>query len=424
MKRVVITGLGVLSPVGIGKEQFWYNLVEGVSGGVALGQVESSALFGHHSFAAQVVCEVRQFNPEEQHVPAAYRNMDRFIQFALAASYQAWQDAHLDARTLDTTRVGVTLSTAICGTKTMEEEFVKATDKGQTPVRSEGVSPHLYAAAMGNSAALAVATQYSLQGECTTLSIGCIGGVDAISYAYEHIMDGSHDVMIAGATEAPITPITVASFDVIHCLSHHQDPKTASRPFDRTRDGFVLSEGCGIVILEELEHALARQAPIYAEIVGWDATQHAMHMTDMSPEGRDLARAITNALQDARLEPEQLDFVNAHGTSTPQNDSRETMALKSALGAHAYAIPINSTKSMLGHALASASAEEVVACAMSIQKQIVHPTINLESPDPACDLDYVAQQARPHPIHWLLTTASGFAGLHAALIMSAYPAGE
>ncbi|HTK10039.1 MAG TPA: beta-ketoacyl-[acyl-carrier-protein] synthase family protein [Ktedonobacteraceae bacterium] len=422
MRRVVITGLGVVSPVGIGKEQFWQNLSQGVSGGISLEQITSSPLFGHHTFGAQVVCAVEPFIPEEQHIAPEHQTKDRFIQFALAATQQAWQDAQIDRETIDPERVGVTFATAICGTKTLDEEFVKVTAMGQQPIRSAGVSPHLYAAAMGNSAALIIAAQYGLQGECVTLSTGCIGGVDAISYAYEQIVDGDYDMMVAGASEAPITPITLASFDIIHCLSHYTDPTTASRPFDQSRSGFVLSEGSGIVILEELEHALARQAPIYAEIKGYDVTQHATHMTDMSPEGRDLARAVQGALQQAHLTPAEIDMVNAHGTSTPQNDIFETQALKSALGEHAYTIPVNSTKSMLGHALAAASAEEIVACALSIQNQAIHPTINLENPEPGCDLDYVPHQGREHAITWLLTTASGFSGLHAALIMGTYSA--
>lgn len=421
MRRVVITGLGVISPVGIGKEVFWKNLLMGMSGAVSLNRVTCCDLFGQHEFGAEVVCEVKDFQPDEQSVPVRYRAMDRFIQFALAATHEAVQDAYLDVATVDRSRTGVALATAICGTQTLDLEFTRATNQGKEPLHAEGISPHLYAAAMGNSAALAVASRYGFQGECTTLSTGCIAGVDAISYAYEQIASGDHDVMITGASEAPITPITVASFDIIHCLSHHTaDPTTASRPFSRERDGFVLSEGCGIVVLEELEHALHRGAPIYAEIAGWDVTEHATHMTDMSPEGRDLARAIEGALQHARLAPDEIDFVNAHGTSTPQNDFRETLALKASLGRQAYAIPINSTKSMVGHALAAASAVEVVACAMSLQTQSIHPTINLDDPDPKCDLDYVPNKARSHAMQWLLTTASGFSSLHAAMVMGSY----
>ncbi|EFH80886.1 beta-ketoacyl-[acyl-carrier-protein] synthase family protein [Ktedonobacter racemifer] len=424
MRRVVISGLGVVSPAGIGKEAFWQNLLDGVSGAVALDRVTCSPLFGHHEFGAQAVCEVTGFDPVTHHVPTAYHSADRFIQFAFAAVHQAFLDAHLDQDTWDVSRVGVTLATAICGTQTLDLEFTKSTNGGKEAFHSEGISPFLYSAAMGNSAALAVGSRYGLQGECATLSTGCIAGLDAISYAYESIAYGDHDVMIAGASEAPITPITIAAFDIINCLSHHSDPTTASRPFSVDRDGFVLSEGCGIVVLEELEHALARNAPIYAEILGCDVTEHAVHMTDMSPEGRDLARAITGALGKANVEPEAIDFVNAHGTSTPQNDFFESLALKTSLGQQALTIPVNSTKSMVGHALAAASAVEVVACAMSMQTQRIHPTINLVNPDPRCDLDYVPNHARSHDVQRMLTTASGFSGLHAAMVLESYSTRE
>jgi 3-oxoacyl-(acyl-carrier-protein) synthase len=422
-RRVVITGLGVISPVGIGKEEFWQNLCKGVSGATTLDRVTCTDLLGQHEFGTNVVCEVKNFQPHEHDVPPEYQSMDRFIQFAVATAHQAVHDAHLDPESLDTTRIGVILATAIFGSQTMDREFIKGTNYGQEPLRSQGISPHLYSALMGDSAAIAIATRYGLQGECLTLSTGCIAGIDAISYAYESIAYGDHDVMIAGASEAPITPITIAAFDIIDCLScYHGDPATASRPFSGSRDGFVLGEGCGIVVLEELQHALDRGAPIYAEITGWDITEHAEHMTDMSSQGIDLARAIGDALHNANLRPSDIDFVNAHGTSTQQNDSCETMALKTALGEVAYTIPINSTKSMQGHSLAAASAMEIVACTMSLQDQYIHPTINLEDPDPECDLDYVPKQGRAHSMRWLLTTASGFSGLHAVMVMGSYSA--
>lgn len=424
MRRVVITGLGVVSPAGVGKEAFWQNLLTGVPAGRVLENVTCSSLFGHHEFGAQVVCEATDFDPCKHHVPQKYHQEDRFIQFAFAAAHEAFHDAGLGDGAWDTERAGVTLATAICGTQTLDLEFTRASNWGQEPLHSEGVSPALYPAAMGNSAALALGAHYGLQGECVTLSTGCIAGLDAISYAYDAIAYGEHDLMFAGASEAPITPITIAAFDIINCLSHHPDPASASRPFSRDRDGFVLSEGCGIVVLEELEHARARQAAIYAEITGYDVVEHAIHMTDMSPEGRDLARGIVGALQNACLVARDIDFVNAHGTSTPQNDHYETLALKTALGEHAYAIPVNSTKSMVGHALAAASAVEVVACALSMQAQHIHPTINLNDPDPRCDLDYVPNDARSHKIQRMLTTASGFSGLHAAMVLETYSAAE
>ncbi len=425
MRRVVISGLGVVSPVGVGKEDFWQNLLSGMSGATTLDHATCCELFGHHEFGSQVICEVKDFDPDAHHVPAAYQAMDRYIQFAFAAAYEAFHDARLDSSTWDTTRAGITLATAICGTQTLDLEFTKSSNMGQESLHAEGVSPHLYAAAMGNSATTAIGAYYGFQGECATVSTGCIAGLDAISYAYDSVAHGDHDLMLAGASEAPITPITIAAFDIIHCLSHrNEDPAGASRPFSRERDGFVLSEGCGIVVLEELEHARQRNAPIYAEITGWDVTEHATHMTDMSLEGCDLARAINGALSNANISASEIDFVNAHGTSTPQNDIRETLALKTSLGEHAYTIPVNSTKSMVGHALAAASAVEVVACALSIREQRIHPTINLDNPDPCCDLDYVPMQSRPLQFATMLTTASGFSGLHAAMVMKSYTAME
>ncbi len=416
-RRVVITGLGVVSPIGVGKDVFWKNILDGVSGARRLDQVTCCSIFGDHEFGAKVVCEASDFDPVAHNVPERYLQEDRFIQFALAAASEAVRDANLQR--VDRSRAGVVLATAICGTQTLDREFIHVTEMGTAPMRS-GVGSHLYTAAMGDSAAIALATEFGCQGECITLSTGCIGGADAISYAYESIACGDHDVMLSGASEAPITPITLAAFDIINCLSKQPDPTKASRPFCASRDGFVLSEGCGIVILEELEHAQRRGAPIYAEITGCSVTEHATHMTDMSVEGRELARAMVLALQDAHISTTTLDFVNAHGTSTPQNDVCETQAIKTALGEHAYHIPVNSTKSMLGHALAAASAVEIVGCALSLSKQQIHPTIHYDDPDPGCDLDYVPGEARSLPIEWLMTTASGFSGLHAAIVMRKY----
>jgi 3-oxoacyl-(acyl-carrier-protein) synthase len=418
-RRVVITGLGIVSPVGCDQGTFWRRLQEGVSVATTLDQLTCCPLFGHHAFQAQAVCEVRDFDPAVWSLSSEEQQLDRFVQFALAGAQQAYEDAHLAQ--VDASRVGVVLATAICGTQTLDKEFVKVTDRGSHPVRAEGVSPHLYTAAMGDSAALAIAARYGFQGECLTLSTGCIAGIDAIGYAYESIACEEQDVILAGGAEAPITPITIAAFDIINCLSRNcEEPTKASRPFCASRDGFVLSEGCGLVVLEELEHALRRNAPIYAEVSGWAVTEHASHMTDMSEEGIDLARAIADALERAEISAADVDFVNAHGTSTPQNDYCETQAIKLALGERAFAIPVNSTKSMLGHSLAAASAIEVVACALSLKEQKVHPTINHEDPDPACDLDYVPHEARAHTMETLISNASGFSGLHAALVMRQY----
>jgi 3-oxoacyl-(acyl-carrier-protein) synthase len=260
-----------------------------------------------------------------------------------------------------------------------------------------------------------------LRGPCVTLSTGCIGGLDAIGYAYETIANGDADIMLAGASEAPITPITIASFEIIHCLStrHNDHPEHASRPFDTQRDGFVLAEGCGVFVLEEMEHARRRGAHIYAEIAGFSNTSNALHMTDLLSDGTDLARAMTNAIEQSGLKPEDIDFVHAHASSTPQNDRCETSAIKLALGEHAYKVPVNGTKAMQGHALSAASAMEIAACVLSFEHHYIHPTINLDEPDPDCDLDCVPKQGRPWNGDVIITNASGFAGLHASMVLKA-----
>lgn len=425
MHRVVISGLGVVSPLGIGKEHFWNGLVAGRSATKHLSQVTSCQLFEGFDFASQVIAEVDDFDPTTFQLPREVYQQDRYVQFALAGALQALQDAQLDVKQVNGERFGIALSTAICGTRRMEEEFIKVTDRGREPIDPSKVGYDLFLASMSNTPAIILSALTGAQGPCTTLSTGCIGGLDAIGYAYESIHYGDADIMIAGASEAPITPITIAAFEVIHCLTrrHNQQPQQASRPFDKQRDGFTLAEGCGIVILEELEHALQRGAPIYAEITGFANTCNALHMTDLLSDGADLARAMHMAITESAIKPEEITFVNAHASSTPQNDSCETSALKLALGEQAYRIPVNATKSMHGHALASASAMEVVVCALSFAHAYVHPTINYTYPDPECDLDYVPNQGREWTGDVLLTDASGFSGLHTAMVMRRPPAG-
>jgi 3-oxoacyl-(acyl-carrier-protein) synthase len=423
MHRVVISGLGVVSPLGIGKENFWNGLVAGRSATKHLSQVTSCKLFEGFDFISQVIAEVEGFDPEVFKLPKDVYQQDRYIQFALAGAFQALQDAHLDVKQVDRERFGIALSTAICGTRRMEEEFIKVTNYGRESIDPTRVGHDLFLASMSNTPAIILSALTGAQGPCTTLSTGCIGGLDAIGYAFESIYYGDADVMIAGASEAPITPITIAAFEVIQCLTkrHNQQPHRASRPFDNARDGFTLAEGCGIVVLEELEHARRRGAPIYAEITGFANTCNALHMTDLLSDGTDLARAMQLSITQSGIEPTDISFVNAHASSTRQNDSCETSALKLALGEHAYTIPINATKSMLGHALSSASAMEVVVCALSFVHNFVHPTINYEYPDPQCDLDYVPETGRKWTGDVLLTDASGFSGLHTAMIIRTPP---
>jgi 3-oxoacyl-(acyl-carrier-protein) synthase len=418
-RRVVLTGLGIVSPLGIGKEAFWDGLTSGRSATKHLSEVTSCSLYDRFDFTSAVIAEVDDFDPERLGLPPETRRLDRFIQFAVAGALQAIEDASLDTGEIDRERLGVSLSTAICGTRLMESEFIKVTDCGQTAIDPTKVGPDLYLASMSNTPSIILASITGAQGPCLTLSTGCIGGADAIGYAFESIRYGEADVMLTGATEAPITPITTASFEIISCLSrrHNDRPATASRPFELRRDGFVLAEGCGIVVLEELEHARARGARIYGEIAGFSVGSNALHMTDLLSDGADLARTMTEALAQARVAPEEIAHVNAHGSSTPQNDSCETGAILLALGDHARRIPVNSMKSMTGHPLAAASALEIIGCAMTLQHGFIPPTINYEEPDPACGLDYVPNQGRPWDGSVILSDASGFSGLHAALVL-------
>ncbi|MBV8539483.1 MAG: beta-ketoacyl-[acyl-carrier-protein] synthase family protein [Pseudonocardiales bacterium] len=425
MRRVVVTGLGVVSPAGIGKEALWETVSAAKSMTKSLPSVTSSDLFGPFDFEADSVAEVPGFDERARKLPQEVRRLDRFVQFAVACALDAMADAGLEPGQVDPERFGISLSTAICGTPKMEEEFLLVTNRAVEPIDPSKAGRDLYLASMSNTPGIILAPLLGAQGQCVTLSTGCIGGIDAIGNAYEAIGYGDADVMVAGASEAPITPITVASFEIINCLSrkHKDQPDAASRPYDALRDGFVLAEGAGVVVLEELQHALRRGATPYMEIRGFSHTSNAVHMTDLLTDGADLTRSMVQAIDRAGLAPTDVDHVSSHGSSTPQNDSCETSALKLALGEHAYTIPVNSAKSMLGHALAAASAIEIVLCALTCERASVYPTANYQHVDPQCDLDYVPDRKRPWEGTTILKDASGFAALHAAMVMRAAPNG-
>ncbi|MEV0322597.1 beta-ketoacyl-[acyl-carrier-protein] synthase family protein [Streptomyces sp. NPDC050659] len=421
MREVVVTGLGVVSPAGIGTEELWRTVSAGRSVTKSLSDIASSALFGDFDFLSDSIAEVDGFEERIPALPPEVQRLDRYTQFAVAAAYEAVLDAGLEQGTYDPERAGLSLSTAICGTPRMEEEFLRVTDDGRKPIDPAKAGRDLYLASMSNTPGTMLSALLGMRGPCVTLSTGCIGGVDAVGHAYETIRHGDADVMIAGASEAPITPVTVASFEIINCLSRSRAdrPEAASRPYDADRDGFVLGEGCGIVVLESREHAERRGATAYMTVDGFSHTSNAVHMTDLLSDGADLTRAMTQAVAEAGLRPEDIDHVNSHGSSTPQNDTCETSALKLALGERAREIPVNSAKSMVGHALAAASAMEIVLCALECRHSFVHPTANYETPDPTCDLDYVPGAGRPWHGETILKGASGFAGLHAALVTRA-----
>ncbi|CAB3800771.1 Actinorhodin polyketide putative beta-ketoacyl synthase 1 [Paraburkholderia caffeinitolerans] len=413
-RRVVITGLGVVAPNGIGIDAFWRNCLAGKSG------VTRITEFDVNGFDAQIAGVVENFDPMRAGIASAQsERLDRYALFALAAAQEAVSRADLNVDPSNSERVGVCIATAIAGTKFMEEEFLRLTHGGAEPIDPAAASDWLFYGASFHMAASEVARALDVHGPVQTLATGCTAGLDALGQAFDLIRSGEADVMIAGATEAPLTPIAMAAFDIIGALASDRNdrPTEASRPYDASRAGFVLGEGCGMFVLESLDHAIARGATVLAEVKGFGSTCNAFHMTDLAPDGIDLHRAMVLALADARLDAVDVGHVNAHGSSTQQNDINETNAVKRTLGNHAYGIPICSLKSIIGHALAAANAIEAVAATLTLVHRRVPPTINYENRDPACDLDYVVEGEREVEIDCLLKDASGFSGIHSALVL-------
>lgn len=417
-RRVVVTGVGIISPNGVGKEACYNNMVNGVS---AISLVKE---FDVSMFNTKIAAQVHDFNPIAlglTHNEAV--RMDRFVQFAVVAARMAVEDSGLDLKGIDKERMGVSLANAICGTKYLEEEFALVTDSGKNPIDPTIVRPDLYDAAMFNTPSSEISAKYGLKGICNTISTGCTAGTDSVGFSLEAIQDGDVDIMITGASEAPITPITFGAFDTVNVLSVHNDePTKASRPFDAKRNGFVISEGAGLLVVEELEHAKARGARIYCEIVGFGTTCNAYHMTDLPPAGDAKAECIRIALDDANVKPEQIDYINGHGSSTRQNDVFETNAYKMVFGDYAYKIPINSLKSMIGHPLAGANGIELAIGSMIFERNVLPPTINQENPDPQCDLDYIPNVSREKVVNHMLKTSSGFSGIHSAMVLKRFEA--
>jgi len=415
-RRVVITGLGVISPNGIGKDDAWKAFISGKSG------VKKVENFDVSLFNTKIAAEARDFDPFRLGLThEEVMRMDRYVQFGVTSARMALGDSGLVLSREDPQRIGVCLANAICGTKYMEEEFALVTDDGKNPIDPSRVRPDLYDAAMFNTPSIEISAKYGLKGICNTLSTGCTAGTDSLGFALEAIQDGDQDIMFAGAAEAPITPITFGAFDVVSVLSvRNDDPEGASRPFDKKRDGFVLSEGAGILILEELSHALRRNARIYAEVSGFGTSCNAFHMTDLPADGTAMANCINSALLDAQIKPKDVDYINAHGSSTRMNDIFETSAYKMVFGDYAYKIPASSLKSMIGHPLAAANAIEMVICAQIFEKDLIPPTINQQEKDPLCDLDYVANVARRKKVDTIVKTSSGFSGIHSTLIIKRF----
>lgn len=409
-RRVVITGYGVISPIGIGADDFWNSLASGKSG---IGRVST---FDTSQFSSQIGAEVKNFQPEKYIDKKKIRKMDRFSQLAFAAAKIALEDAKLDMKKEDPFRVGVIVGSGIGGLSTVAAEHKVLLEKG--PRR---VSPFMIPMLITNIAAGEIAIAHNIKGPNYSLSSACATSNHTIGDALRLIHYGDADVIIAGGSEAAVTPLGLAGFCSARALStRNDDPEHASRPFDKERDGFVMGEGAGIVILELLEHALSRGVTIRAELIGYGATNDAYHITAPSPDGQSAARAMSNALADGGVKPEEVDYINAHGTSTPLNDKVETFAIKKVFGDYAYKIPISSSKSMIGHLLGAAGVVELIATILSMEKEMLPPTINYEFPDPECDLDYVPNKARPKKINVALSNSLGFGGHNATLVVRKY----
>ncbi|TQK50353.1 act minimal PKS ketosynthase (KS/KS alpha) [Streptomyces sp. SLBN-118] len=413
MRRVVVTGLGVVAPGAVGTKEFWSLLTAGRTATRAI------TLFDPAPYRSRIAAEAA-FDPAEHHVtPDAVERLDRAAQFALVSAREAIADSGLD-RTEDPLRTGVALGSAAGCVTDLSTEYAVVSDCGSTwHVDHTRAVPHLLDCLMPSSLAAEVALDSGAQGPVTLLSNGCTAGLDSIGHAAALIREDSADVMIAGGTEAPVAPIPVAAFDALKVTSRRNDePRTASRPFDRTRDGFVLGEGSAVLILEEFEHARRRGARMYAEIAGFARRSSAYHMTGLRPGGHDLARTVRAALDQARIDPGDVDYINAHGAGTRQNDLYETEALKRSFGSHAYRIPVSSIASMIGHALGAAGSLGVCASALVIEHGVVPPTANLRVPDPACDLDYTPLTAREQRTDTVLGVGSGFGGFHSAVLLT------
>lgn len=408
-RRVVVTGVGAVTPLGNDVATSWSNLIQGKSGIGPLTRLNPD------DFPAKVAGEVKDFQPEKYINPKDVRKMDRFTHYAIAAALEAVEDAQLVIDEDNAHRVGVWIGSGIGGIETIENQHKNFLERGY-----RRVSPFFVPMLIPDMAAGQVSILLGAKGINSCTVTACATGTNSIGDAFKAIQRGDADVMVTGGTEAPITNMAMAGFSSARALSTNPDPKTASRPFDKNRDGFVIAEGAGIVILEELEHALKRGAKIYAEVVGYGMTGDAYHITAPAPEGEGGARAMQMALDDAGMRPEEIEYINAHGTSTEYNDKFETAAIKKVFGEHAYQIPVSSTKSMTGHLLGASGAVEAIFSVLAIKESVIPPTINLETPDPDCDLDYVPNEARRQPVRAVLSNSFGFGGHNATLIFKKY----
>ncbi|HUJ09140.1 MAG TPA: beta-ketoacyl-[acyl-carrier-protein] synthase family protein [Verrucomicrobiae bacterium] len=409
-RRVVITGIGIISPLGIGLEEFWVNVLAGKSG------VDRCPALVKSDCPWKIAGEVHGFRPEEWLTRKDVKRMDRFTQFGLVSSHMAIQDAGLDLAREDCTRIGLALGTAYSGWGFAAQEYDAYKTKG-----FEAMSAYTSIAVFTGSCGGQISLHLGLHASSLTIATGCDCASAAIAQAADMILSNDVDIMLAGGAEAPIQPIVVAAVGTSHAMSaRNAEPTSASRPFDQKRDGFVMSEGAGVLIIEELEHALRRRARVYAELTGWASTCDGYHMCQPDPEGTQAVRGLQLALDRAGVRPEKVDYLNAHGTSTPLGDKAETIVVKSVFGEHAYNVPISSIKSSLGHMQGACGSVEVAACCLAIRDNILPPTINYEYPDPECDLDFVPNVARHRRVDVAVSNSLGFGGRNTALVVERF----
>lgn len=409
MNRVVVTGMGAITPIGNDVESFWNGLKEKK---VGIGPI---TYFDTAEYKAKLAAQVKEFDPKQYMDPKAARRMETFSQYAVAAAKQALEDAGIDMTKEDPYRVGVCVSSGIGSLQAVEREYKKLLEKG--PGR---VNPLLVPLMISNMATGNVSIQFGLKGKSINVVTACATGTHSIGEAMRSIQHGEAEVMVAGGAESSITPIGVAGFTALTALSASEDPIRASIPFDKERSGFVMGEGAGVVVLESLEHAKARGAKIYAELAGYGATSDAFHITSPAEDGSGAAMAMKFAMDDAGVKPEEIDYINAHGTGTHHNDLFETLAIKTALGDHARQVKISSTKSMVGHLLGAAGGVEFIACVKSIEDGFVHATAGLLVDDPECDLDYVKGDGIPMEVRCAISNSLGFGGHNASLLVKRF----
>ncbi|HEY5820456.1 MAG TPA: beta-ketoacyl-[acyl-carrier-protein] synthase family protein [Propionibacteriaceae bacterium] len=412
-RRAVITGVGAIAPGGVGTKEYWKLLSEGRTATRLITHFDASP------YRSRVAGEV-DFDAERLGLSMReIRRLDRAAQFALVACREAVSDSGIEFAEVNPERVSVSLATAVGCTTSLEREFQVSSDNGKAwEVDPSYTVPHLYDYFTPSSMAAELAVEIGAEGPCTVVSTGCTSGIDSVGHAAQLIAEGTADVVVTGGTEAPLSPITVVCFDVIRASTTRNDePDSACRPFDRTRDGLVLAEGSAIFVLEEYEHAVRRGAKIYGEVAGYASRCNAYHMTGLHPDGLEMSDAINVAMDEAHVVPTDISYINAHGSGTKQNDLHETAAFKKSLGEHAYKTPVSGFKSMIGHSLGAIGSLEIAGCLLAFAEDIIPPTANLHEPDPACDLDYVPLVAREQKVDVALTVGSGFGGFQSAMVL-------